>query len=160
VANFFAPRLNTNCTKRLTVSKHALARLIAGGVCESWNVQGTCLNESLSVQVDCSPQLSKNSQTHAMPYNGTADPSLCADRRYDQLCAVKHAMLNLSVMTVRNPARMIPGLDSACIDGRATLKDGTHYTAIGICSVQHVCISQSDYTDCYPRTRMQHDSPD
>ena len=32
-------------------------------------------------------------------------------------------------------------------------------TAIGICDVQHVCISQCDYTECCARPCMQHDSP-
>ncbi len=35
----------------------------------------------------------------------------------------------------------------------------SHGTAVGICNVQHVCISQCDYTECYARSCMQHDSP-
>ena len=34
-----------------------------------------------------------------------------------------------------------------------------HRTAVGICNVQHVCISQCDYTECDARSCMQHDSP-
>ena len=36
---------------------------------------------------------------------------------------------------------------------------GTMCTALGIRNVQHVCIFQCNYTGCYARSCMQHDSP-
>lgn len=55
--------------------------------------------------------LGGTSQPHAQPYNVPLTSLFV--RRYDQLWAVKHAMLGLSVMSVGNPVGMFPGIPSA-----------------------------------------------
>ena len=64
-------------------------------------------------------------------------------------------------MTTKDPSKFwrlfkTPHSDACPVELSAQFEA---FTAVGICNVQIVCILQYDYTDCYARSCMQHDSP-
>ncbi len=125
-------------------AQHPLTQLFAFAESKALCCRSSTGNAAIGWRQSCRTALALVDLSQSTDFRQSRQSSMTASQPYDQ---------HLLLWSLRHLTYYGYRTQLACCEAKR------YCTALGICNVQHVCISQCDYTECYARSCMQHDSP-